>query len=328
MRFPSILLFVALVGACGCKGQPPEPTAPRVTIDPETTRAATEAAAEAVIDVPAGDVSPLAGRVREVYEAFQAGSPDALNDCRALGRDALTAGDLDATAAVCALLIEAGQAEETLTYLDEADIRFKGGVGRKTMLFARSQAELAMGRPEVAATTFAKALEIEPVNPFEYAGAADLWLAAGKPGEAAAVLDEGLEEFAADPILITARAEADLRGGDAAGALQRLDTLLASQPDEVGAHIVRIEALLVLGRAEEARDAAAAFERDFTMLSHGTVFLGLAEARLGNDDVAEAAWVRAAVAIEQCVVCAGDEADLLEWARVQAGEESVAPQAQ
>ena len=304
-------LCLVLIGGCREPATQIEPQ--RAIVDPESTQSATQ------------DV--LATRLVEAAAAFEAGAPTALDDCVALGRDALTLGSEEAAAGVAHLLIEAGHTNAALTYLDEADVRFPASEGHKQLIFARAHALEAQGRTEDAARTFASALAIVPTNPFEYAGAADLWIAAGGLGQAKTVVEAGLQWFPDDPILRQARAEVALRGGEAAEALSELDAVLADHPDDVGAHILRLEALVVLDRLDDAHAAALQFESSFGMLSHGTVILGLVEARQGHPEAAELAWARASSAIDTCEVCAGDEAALLIWAREQASTPKVAPQA-
>ena len=122
------------------------------------------------------------------------------------------------------------------------------------------------------------------------------------------------------------KAEVALRRGDAAAAVDQLEQLAVTFPDEVGVHVLYLEALVVVGRNTDARAAAMTFERTFSFLSHGTVILGLAEARLGNQEAADAAWNRAEGAIAECTLCAGDEVALLIWAREQSKAERVRPQ--
>jgi len=308
-RLLSLLPLLALL-APGCRGPDSEP--PRPNVDPETTQAATE--------------EVLAARLTEAAAAFDAGDTGALDECLALGADALTLGSEPSAAAVAALLVEVGHPTAALTFLDEADARFPVSDGHKQLIFPRARALEAQGKPDEAARTFTTALTIPPTSPFEYAGAADLWVAAGDLDQAGLVAEAGLGFFPVDPIMLQAHAEVALRGGRAADALAELDALLGESPDEVGAHILRLEALVVLGRLDEAGVAALEFEKSFGMLSHGTIVLGLVLARQGHLDAAEQTWSRASAAIDQCEVCAGDEAALLIWAREQAAAPRVTPQ--
>jgi len=312
IRLSLPLVALALI-TLGCRETAPPAESPRPIVDPEATRAAT------------GDA--LTTRLAQVAEAFEAGDASALDDGLALGRDALTLGNEEAAAGVAHLLVEAGHSSAALTFLDEADARFPASEGHKQLIFPRAYALETQGKLDEAARVFTTALTIAPTNPFEYTGAADLWVAAGDLQQAGTVVEAGLGFFPADPIMRQAHAEVALRSGQAADALAELDALLAESPDEVGAHILRLEALAVLDRLDEAATAALDFEKTFSMLSHGTVVLGLVLARQGHPDAAEQAWARASKAIDECEVCAGDEAALLIWAREQAGAERVTPQA-
>lgn len=302
-------VLAALVAGCPTRVEP-EVTGPRVV--PGVTRDATQGA--------------LDQRLAAAAEAFEAGDDGALEATLVVGRDALTLSDEGAAAQVAGLLTEQGHHSEALGYIAEARVTFPFDEGYKALCFPEARVLEAQGKPAEAAQAFEAALRIAPTNPFEYSGAADLWIAADGFDRAHEVVDAGLGFFPGDPILLQARAEVALRRGDAVEALGQLDALREQFPDEVGVRVLRMEALVVLGRYEDARTAALSFERDLPILSHGTVILGLAEARLGHSEVAEEAWARAAGAIEECTVCAGDEAALLIWAREQAQTEKVVPQ--
>jgi len=304
-------LLAALTFLVGCPPrEAPQETGPRVVSD--VTRDATEDA--------------LDQRLEAARAAFEAGDPNAVEACRGVGRDAITLADEGAAAQVAGLLTEHGHHEEAQGYIGEARALFPLDKGYKALCFPEARVLEAQGKPTEAALAFEAALRVAPTNPFEYSGAADLWIAADGFDRAGEVVDAGLAFFPGDPILLQARAEVALRRGDATDALGQLDALREQFPDEVGVRVLRMEALVVLGRYEVARAAALSFERDLPFLSHGTVILGLAEARLGHAAVAEEAWARAAGAIEECTVCAGDEAALLIWAREQAVAETIAPQ--
>ncbi len=267
----------------------------------------------------------LARRAQAVREAFADGAPDAVERCRALGEDALTAGEPGAAAEVAWIYIEEQRYGDALSYLDRADAVYPSSAGVKDLLYPRAAALDAVGRTAEAAAIYSSALAIEPTNPFEYTGAADLWVAAGDLDRAARTVETGLDRFPGEVVLLQARAEVALRGGDAAGALGQLDALAQDHPYEVGVLVLRLEALAVLDRREELRAAARSFDEDYPALGFGPVFLGLAAARDGDAGTAEEEWRRAAAVIAACEICAGDEADVLRWAREQAGAQVVAP---
>ncbi len=311
MSVPRATLFVLVALILGCPSrEEPEAIGPRVV--PGVTRDATQGA--------------LDQRLAAAAESFEAGDADALEATLAVGRDAISLADEGAAAQVAGLLTEQGHHDQAQSYIAEARGTFPLQKGHKALCFPEARVLEAQGKPIEAAQAFEAALKIAPTNPFEYSGAADLWIAADGFDRAQEVVDAGVGFFPGDPILLQARAEVALRRGDAADALRQLDALREQFPDEVGVRVLRMEALVVLGRYEDARAAALAFERDLPILSHGTVILGLAEARLGHDAVAEEAWGRAEGAIEECTVCAGDEAALLIWAREQAAAETIVPQ--
>jgi len=290
--------------------EPAEDTGPRVVSG--VTRDATQGA--------------LDQRLEAARAAFERGDAAALETCQSVGADAITLSDEGAAAQVAILLTEQGHHDEATRYLSQARQHFPLEQGHKALCFPEARLLEAQGRPIEAAQAFEAALRVAPTNPFEYSGAVDLWIAADDFDRAAEVAEAGLGFFSADPILLQAQAEVPLRRGDAATALRQLDALRETFPDEVGVRVLRLEALVVVGNYTEAREAALAYERDLPILSHGTVVLGLAEAKLGNTAAAEEAFKRAEGAIAECTVCAGDEAAMLIWAREQAKAEKVAPQ--
>jgi tetratricopeptide (TPR) repeat protein len=310
---PRLALFVlaALFLVVGCPSRKePEELGPRVV--PGVTRDATQGA--------------LDQRLEAAAAAFESGDASALEATLAVGSDAISLADEGAAAQVAGLLSEQGHHDQALDFVAEARQTFPPQQGYKALCFPEARALEGQGKVTEAAQAFEAALRISPTNPFEYSGAADLWTAADGFDRAQEIVDAGLGFFPGDPILLQARAEVALRRGDAATAMGQLDALRGQFPDEVGVRVLRMEALVVAGRYEDAREAALSFERDLPILSHGTVILGLAEARLGHAAVAEQAWVRAEGAIEECTVCAGDEAALLIWAREQASAETIVPQ--
>ena len=308
-RLVPLVLLTAVVLGCPTREEPAE-TGPRVVSG--VTRDATQGALDQHLAAAAA--------------SFEAGDAGALEATLAVGHDAVTLADEGAAAQVAGLLTEQGHHDLALSYIAEARAIFPLEKGYKALCFPEARVLEAQGKPTEAAQAFEAALRITPTNPFEYSGAADLWIAADGFDRAQEVVDAGIGFFPGDPILLQASAEVALRRGDAAAALRQLDALREQFPDEVGVRVLRMEALAVLGRNEDAHAAALAFERDLPMLSHGTVILGLAEARLGHAEAAEEAWGRAEGAIAECTMCAGDEAALLIWAREQAGAEKVAPQ--
>lgn len=139
--------------------------------------------------------------------------------------------------------LAAGEAERALPLLDAAARRQPG----PPTLIARAEALEAVGRHADAAEDRLAALAIVS------AAAPDLWLAAarslsaaGRPDEALAVIDRGIE--ATGPVAALVRAGVALSEPEA--ALRRLDAVPAT-PAWLE---LRAEVLLRAGRAEEARD--------------------------------------------------------------------------
>jgi predicted Zn-dependent protease len=303
-----VLATVALVG-CGDGG-----------------RRASEGDATPVSSIPVGaDRDAMATRLAQVREALAAGQPGALDDCLELAEQSLSFTDDEPATEVARMLVESGHPEQALEFLERARRRFPVERGHKNLLFPHAQALDRAGRTAEAAETFAAALAVEPVNPFEYIGSAELWVAADEFDRAATTVDQGLARHPDDPFLLQARAEVRLRRGDAAGAVEELDALIARFPDEVGPQVLLMEALAVVDRREALLAVALAFDEAYPLLGHGAVFAGLAHARGGDPGAAEQAWARAEAQIAECVECTTDQADLLGWARAQVTAETVVP---
>lgn len=276
--------------------------------------------------VPVGlDRGEMAASLSQVQARLASGDATAIEDLRELGEQALSYTDDEAATEVARLLVEVGQLEQALEYAGRARKRFPLDRGHKALVFPQAQALDGLGRTREAAETFDAALGIEPVNPFEYLGASDLWIAVDEFDRAAAAVEAGLARFPDDPFLLQGRAEVRLRRGDATGALSELDQLCAATPDEIGAQVLRMEALAVLDRRSDLLAAGTAFDEAYPLLGHGAVFAGLAHARGGDSAAAEVSWTSVQERIAICVECSTDQVELLAWARAQAPEKTVTP---
>jgi len=267
----------------------------------------------------------LVQRAAEVRERFASGQPDALEACRQLGTDALVLPDDEVAAEVAWIYIEQARHGDALAYIHEAEAVYTSATGHKALLFPMAAALDATGKPAEAARIYSQALAIEPTNPFEYAGAANLWVAADEFDRASETIESGLRTFPDFPVLLQTRAEIALRRGNTSDALEQLDALAAQAPEDVNILLLQMEALAVLGRWGDVRNAARAFGEAYPILGFGPVFEGLAASKLGESGTAEAAWQQAEEIIAECEVCSGDEADVLSWAREQAVAEAVQP---
>lgn len=303
-----VILVTAAVAGCPGKDRPGETKPLPVDTGPDTS---TREGFQAQLEV--------------VRAAVAAGDPGAAEQIQQLGRDALAFPDAEPASAVAQLLLAQGRHDDALDYVAEAKAQYTVETGRKALLFPEAQAYDETGRPARAAEVFEQALEIPPNNPFEYAGLADLWVAADEFDRAEAVVEQGLAKFPADPIVLQARAEVALRRGDAVKALMQLDLLLAGHPDDVAIQVLRLEALAVLDRRDEARTAAEQYDALYPLLGHGAIILGLVRARDGDAEGAAEAWARAEARIATCEDCTEDQAVMLAWAREQAAAETVKP---
>lgn len=146
-------------------------------------------------------------------------------------------------------------------------------------------AQHALGKLQEANASFAKAVQLDPVSPHAYCAQATILSALGRTAEAEAVLRKAPDDAQVDfnlAVLLEQRGEAaaarsrygqallrdpghagarmnlgaaKLEGGDAHGALEDFDALVARSPS-ADAHANRARALLALFRDPEALEAA------------------------------------------------------------------------
>ncbi|MEY4069668.1 MAG: Tetratricopeptide repeat [Candidatus Eisenbacteria bacterium] len=94
--------------------------------------------------------------------------------------------------------------------------------------------------------------EVRPDDPDAVLGMADLLSAQGRTEEAARWLSRADSLPGASVAVLTARATAAFRAGAPAQALAAAEAALARAPDDLGAGVVRVRALVRLGRVDEA----------------------------------------------------------------------------
>jgi tetratricopeptide (TPR) repeat protein len=172
-----------------------------------------------------------------------------------------TALQLDATAAGAELglgrtRLDQGAPQQALPHLNRALARQPGNV---RALVTRAQAWRALGKPLTAAADYSRAIEHfpEPGKPLPeyYLERARAWAAAGDPhlGKALQGLDEGLQVLGNIQTLALYAVELETRRGNVAGALLRLDPLLAGATRKEFLLLARGDILAAANREQEAR---------------------------------------------------------------------------
>jgi superkiller protein 3 len=188
---------------------------------------------------------------------------------------------LDEAVAKAEEQLQKGKPEDalkTLTKLTE-----QNPSGEAFLALARLQERL--GNLDDAAATLTRAKDASPAGPARaevLAAWAGMDLLRGTGKDALAHATEAVEQVKASPTpsALAALARAQARNQDAASALQTADKAVAASPTSALAHEARGEALLGLGRAEEA---AAAFRKALELDPR----LTLARTRLASALVAQ-----------------------------------------
>ncbi|HET6628257.1 MAG TPA: tetratricopeptide repeat protein [Woeseiaceae bacterium] len=192
---------------------------------------------------------------------------------------------------LAALLAEGGRSEEALAAVDAAAACGIDGpgidftrAGILMSLYRFDEAEQVLvtsiaGAPRVLATQrllarlrfmqgadaferdFSSAVERFPDDRGLRIGYAQLLRGAGRPGEAAAALERGLQRDGTDPRLLAEQAAVRQESGDFAGALRSAETAIRLAPGNPGLEEMRVDALVALGRAAEALPAIERLRR-------------------------------------------------------------------
>ncbi|MAL11370.1 MAG: hypothetical protein CMF74_17135 [Maricaulis sp.] len=114
--------------------------------------------------------------------------------------------------------------------------------------FYRGMALFDLGDKEAAVMAFGRCLELEPRHVPALRSLAHTLFSMRRLAEAERIGDRGLKMAPGDPVLAAVKSDADLRRGDADAAVQRLESLPASNASPVNAAM----ALKVLGDARDA----------------------------------------------------------------------------
>jgi tetratricopeptide (TPR) repeat protein len=153
------------------------------------------------------------------------------------------------------LLLEAGRPAEGRASLDRFLTRHPDHARARV---ARARASMRLGEPLVAAADLDHAIAHEqPPPPEHYLERARALAAAGRPGEAARGLEEGLRALGSVVTLQLLLIDIERQRGHVEAALARLDEARTSSPHNAAWPVRRGELLEAAGRGSEARDAYA-----------------------------------------------------------------------
>lgn len=138
-------------------------------------------------------------------------------------------------------------------------------------------------------------IEANPANVTARRELAIVWLERLRPRRALELLDEARQRFPRDAELLYLTGVARLRSGNAEGALEPLVQALDIDPKlrRGDPYLVAAEALLSLGRAEEAEDSLERYIQANSSSIQGYVLLAETREKLGNAEGSKQAIVEA-----------------------------------
>jgi protein O-GlcNAc transferase len=208
----------------------------------------------AMADKVARNPSDPAVRLEQAL-AFEAGGrwDQALE---ALDRAAALGADRDEVSGHRArVLLAAGRIDDAKRELDALIVRRPDAPGP---YYQRGLALVRLGRPAAAAADLEKAIATLPrVTPEDVFTWRDALLAAGKPAEALRALDRGMLRVGHVPSLELAAIDLEATRGRARAAVERIDRLIAQNPQNPAWIARRGELLERSGAGDEARVAYA-----------------------------------------------------------------------
>jgi tetratricopeptide (TPR) repeat protein len=148
--------------------------------------------------------------------------------------------------------LDAGRPKEAIGELDA----LLGDAERPLIRFARGRAWMANGRPDRAASDFARAVEhMKEPTPDHVIAWRDALIAAGRRSEALDALDRGMRRVGSVPSLELPAVDLAASLGRFDDAVDRLDVLLHRYPGNEAWLLRKGEILRLAGRTEDARRA-------------------------------------------------------------------------
>lgn len=305
-----VLLAVALVWVLLPSGSEPGLTPDEITAEEP----------EVPIDPLDQDLEALRQEGRDLTTRAdgETRSPEAetfVAHAREIGDAALSGRRPDVSSQLGDILVEAGEVDFAGAVLQRAVGLMKPEDFGKDHLYSLARIRRAQQRPIEAASLFERAVHTEPTAAAEFVGLSDHYLAAGRPGPARAAVARGLSDHPDSRLLQVQGAEVAMLAGELEQALAGLDPVLAADATDLGARIVRMEALLAAGDLDQAVVGAAALRDEVPEDAWGWI-LGAAAERARGGEGAEL-LDKASELAGDCP-CTREERLAIEWAaRVQ-----------
>ncbi len=299
---------------------PPDEVAPEPVVQPTPSE-------EAASDPLADELDLLrqeAGRVEPRAEGAER-TPDGetfIAHAREIADEALAERRPDVSAAVGDILVEVGEVDFAGAVLQRAVGKMKPDASGKDHVYALARVRRAQRRPLEAASLYERAVHVAPTSAAEFVGLSDHYLASARPGPARAAVTRGLREHPDSRMLAVQGAEVAMLSDELDQALTAADEVLAADPSDFGARLVRLETLLAQGQLEQVSVDAAALRDQVPEDAWGWIFGAAVERAQGGEgtDLLEKAREIAG----DCP-CTREERLAIEWATaVQAGA-NVAP---
>ncbi len=247
-----------------------------------------------------------------------------ISEARVLGDEAIAAQRADRAAEVGRVLMEGGSAAFAEAYLQRCMGLLDATKAGKDHVYPLAELRRADGRALEAASLYERAIDILPTTAAEYVGLSDLYLAAGRLGPARAAVSRGLRNHESAPGLRIQGAKVALLEGRAEEALQAAEALLAELPSDTAAQLLRMEALLALGRLDKAARFSRSMREEFPADAWGWIFAATVAQARGEVEAAEEQLEQAAELAGDCP-CTHEERLAIAWARGLGAVDQVPP---
>jgi tetratricopeptide (TPR) repeat protein len=243
---------------------------------------------------------------------------------REIGDAALGERRPDVSGQLGDILVDKGEVDFAGAVLQRAVGLMKPEDFGKDHLYALARIRRAQQRPIEAASLFERAVHVEPTEAAEFVGLSDHYLAAGRPGPARAAVSRGLRSHPDSPQLQVQGAEVALLSGELDQAQEALRPVLAADPTDFGARLIRLEVLLAAGDLDAAGTEAATLRDEVPEDGWGWIF-GAAVERAGGGDGSD--LLEKARELAGDCPCTREERLAIEWAAAVQPTSEVAPRA-
>ena len=236
-----------------------------------------------------------------------------VNDARSLGDEAIEAKRPDQAAEIGRILMEGGEGRFAEAFLQRCMGLLKPADAGKDHVYPLAQLRRADGRALEAASLYERAIDVEPTIESEYIGLSDLYLAADRIGPARAAVSRGLRKHPDSVLLKVQGAKVAVLDGKAQEALKVANEVLSARPEDVAAQLVQIEALLAMGKIDDAKRTSDTLRNEYPADAWGWIFGGAVAAAQGQARDAVDLLEQAAELAGTCP-CTHEERLAISWA--------------